>query len=106
MRFPGMGLMHRAAAKLTQGARMSTSKESQQSATPQDGELDDSQLDSVSGGQGPAVQKMEPIVVTAKRQVASAPPVQHMEPIVVVGIKPAPSLEGAQLASVATQKKG
>jgi hypothetical protein len=85
---------------------MSTSKESQQKATKQDGELDDSLLDSVAGGQGPAVQKMDPIVVTAKRQVASAPPVQHMEPIVVVGIKPAPSLDGAQLAAATTQKKG
>jgi hypothetical protein len=85
---------------------MSTSNESQQKATTQDGELDDSLLDAVSGGQGPAVQKMEPIVVTAKRQVASATPVQHMEPIVVVANKPAPSLDGAQLAVAATQKKG
>lgn len=85
---------------------MSTSKEAQQNAATQDGELDDSLLDSVSGGQGAGVQRMEPIVVTAKRLVASATPVQQMEPIVVVAVKPAPSLDGAQIAAATTQKKG
>jgi hypothetical protein len=80
--------------------------EAKQTAITQEGELDDSLLDAVSGGQGPAVQKMEPIVVTAKRLVASATPVQQMEPIVVVATKPAPSLDGAQLAAATTQKKG
>jgi len=81
-------------------------KEAQQTAITQDGELDDSLLDAVAGGQGPAVQKMEPIVVTAKRLVASTTPVQQMEPIVVVAVRPAPSLDGAQIAAAATQKKG
>jgi hypothetical protein len=75
-------------------------KQEQPAARSRDGELGDSVLDAVSGGQGPKdVQKMEPIVVTAKRLVATAPPVQHMEPIVVVAKKPTPGLEGEKFAS-------
>ena len=78
-------------------------KEKQPAAVTRDGELGDSLLDSVSGGQGPSdVQKMEPIVVTAKRLVANAPPVQHMEPIVVAAKKPAPGLDGEKFASAGT----
>jgi len=78
-------------------------KKEQHAAVTRDGELGDSMLDSVSGGQGPNdVQKMEPIVVTAKRLVATAPPLQHMEPIVVVAKKPAPGLEGEKFASAGT----
>lgn len=77
----------------------------QQAAVTRDGELGDTLLDSVSGGQGPSdVQKMEPIVVTAKRLVATAPPVQHMEPIVVVAKKPAPGLDGEKFASAGTSE--
>ena len=50
------------------------------------------------------MQKMEPIVVTAKRLVATAPPVQHMEPIVVVAKKPAPGLDGEKFASAGTSE--
>jgi hypothetical protein len=82
---------------------MSGTDKEQKTAGTRDGELGDSALDAVSGGQGPKeVQKMDPIVVTAKRVVASAPPVQQMEPIVVVAKKPTPGLEGEKFASAGT----
>jgi hypothetical protein len=77
-------------------------KEQKRGTIKPDGELGDSDLDKVSGGQGP-VQTMEPIVVTAKRLVGKQP-VQHMEPIVVTARRPN-SLEGAQVASANTQNK-
>ena len=79
-------------------------KEQKRGTIKPDGELGDSDLDKVSGGQGPAVQQMEPIVVTAKRLVAKGPPVQQMEPIVVVAKRPN-TLEGAQVASATTPPK-
>jgi hypothetical protein len=78
-------------------------KEQRRGTIKPDGELGDSDLDKVSGGQGP-VQTMEPIVVTAKRLTGKATPVQHMEPIVVTARRPSP-LEGTQVASANTNKK-
>ena len=70
----------------------------------QDDEVGDSALDAVSGGQ--AVQKMDTIVVTAKRVPTNTAAVQKMDPIVVTAAKLPPDLSGAQLASAAQGKKG
>lgn len=70
----------------------------------QDDEVGDSALDAVSGGQG--VQKMDTIVVTAKRVPTNTAAVQKMDPIVVTAAKLPPDLSGAQLASAAQTKKG
>jgi len=85
----------------------SISKQStQQGQSEQDDEVGDSALDSVSGGQAnPAVQKMDPIVVTASRMPANTASVQKMDPIVVTAAKLPTDLSGVQVASAAGQAK-
>ncbi len=73
----------------------------------QKGEVGDSALDGVSGGQGEKpYQKMDTIVVTAKRIPPSTNVVQKMDPIVVTATRLPPSGGPAQVASAAgTGKK-
>ena len=78
---------------------------SQQGIGHQDGEVGDSALDAVSGGQGQPVQKMDTIVVTAKRIPANTAAVQKMDPIVVTATRVAPDLGGTQVASASTRNK-
>ena len=71
-----------------------------------DGEVGDSDLDAVSGGQASLpVQKMDTIVVTASRMPASTASVQKMDPITVTAAKLPPDLSGTQVASASTPSK-
>ncbi len=79
---------------------------SQQGIGHQDGEVGDSALDAVSGGQGgQPVQKMDTIVVTAKRIPANTAAVQKMDPIVVTATRLPPDLSGTQVAAAGARSK-
>jgi hypothetical protein len=74
----------------------------------QDDEVGDAALDSVSGGQGnEPIQKLDTMVVTAKRIPPSTAAVQKLDPIVVTATRLPPDLNGTQVASANIQgKKG
>jgi hypothetical protein len=73
-----------------------------------DDEIVDSALDAVSGGQSSQpIQKLETMVVTAKRLPANESVVQKMDTMVVTATRLPPDTGGSQLAqNTATPKKG
>ena len=80
---------------------------SQQVPDSQEGEIVDSALDAVSGGQSQPIQKLDTMVVTATRLPAGNAAIQKMDPIVVTATRLPPDLAGTQVASANTAgKKG
>ena len=81
-------------------------KSTEQGPGDQTGEVGDTDLDAVSGGQGNMpLQKMDTIVVTATRIPTNTAAVQKMDPIVVTATRLPPDLSGTQVASATTPAK-
>ncbi|MEI6737225.1 MAG: hypothetical protein WCL29_01965 [Pseudomonadota bacterium] len=79
---------------------MSNNQTNQPGSTKQDGEIVDSALDAVSGGQGTQPARViEPIVVTATRLPKNTASMRVVDPIVVTATKLTPNDGGTHVAS-------